>query len=1071
MGRGGSRTDLTINLFGPMRVLVEGAELPPLRSRKALWLLAVLVLRQGRRVERDWLASLLWPDAEHTKAFANLRAVLSELRQALGSQGYRIQSPDRRSLEMDLEGAEIDLVEFENALATPTLASLQSAVDIYQGHLLEGCPEEWVPQERAAREHKCIQALLQLGDSAHAAQDFPAAQAWFQRAIQIDPWRDAPRRGLMEAFAAGGDTNEALQVYRQFEDHLKGEARTVPDQQTTDLYLRLRAEAKTKTRETPPAPTTIFAGSLPHPFTDLVGREDERIEVASLLRRSRLVTLTGLGGIGKTRLAVAVAKDVVRDYPHGVTLVSLEAIQDESDIPRQIGQALSLSESPDQPWMEIVVGHLAEKRMILVLDNCEHLLRASAQAVSAILQSCAGVRILATSRESLGIPGETAWYVPGLAVPNPNHLPAGSSTLRRVVLAYEGVQLFIERAQAARPNFAVNAANVTVIAQICAYLEGIPLAIELAAARVRSMPLEEIAERLQTDFALLATTGKSIVIRQQALKATLDWSYNTLTAEEKNLFARLSVFAGGWTLPAAESLAEDQPVPDLLASLVDKSLIRFEDQDDSERYRMVEMVRHFASEKLVESGEQETIRAKHRHWCALFAERAAAGILGVEQPRWMRALIFEYDNFRHALAFAPQEESAIQDTLRLAGALWRYWYSRGQFVEGKEALERVLHQDARAIPTPALALSLHGLGVMHFRLGEFTEAEYTHRQALAIREAIQDHPGIVESRFNLANIASQTSRREEAIVLWQDCIQDWESLGNHRMAGLALGNLGTAEIERGHYQAGRDYYERSWKALIKNGDPHTIVWAESQLANADQDLGHLAEAQARHESCLQTFIKMGDKRAIAWTLHKLGAIAFDRGTMPEAEEKLNQANDLFVEISDPQGLAWTHLGLANVHLWRNDLKKALERIESAHRLFQQEGNERSLSRSHLALAVYHLQAGDLMKAESEFLVSIQMLQRLRDLGGMEVLEYYSRFLAARNQPSRAAIVLGFSAQIRAQIAHPASPLEQKEIEKLVQSLQGQLGPSFDSRWQTGANFSWDQIFEQILTEPEPVMTA
>ena len=460
-----------LRLFGPMQALVDGNALPPMRSRKGLWLLALLTMRHDRPVEREWLAGTLWPDVEQSQAFANLRPILSELRNGLGSQKERLQSPDRHTLRLDLTGADVDLIAFDAAIAAKKLPELEKAIALYQGPLLEGCAEEWVFQERASREQNCLQALQQLGDAALTAREYVKAIHYYQKAAVMDPLLEAARRGWMEALAQNGDRNAALQVYREFAALLRNDLHAAPDEQTSALYARLRAEARQGSTQpvvtAQPMPAPSVTGYLPHALTDLVGREDERMEVATRLRRSRLVTLTGMGGIGKTRLALEVAREVVSEYADGVWLIALDALVEGKQVLPQIASVLGVKEEAQRDLMQSLDERLQNKRLLLALDNCEHLLQASAQAIGHLLRECEGVRVLATSREALGITGETVWAVPCLAVPDPAHLPQGQATLLRVLMGYESVQLFVERAQSIQKTFALTAENARMVADVC----------------------------------------------------------------------------------------------------------------------------------------------------------------------------------------------------------------------------------------------------------------------------------------------------------------------------------------------------------------------------------------------------------------------------------------------------------------------------------------------------------------------------------------------------------------------------------------------------------------------------
>src|SRR5579871_5032422 len=753
-----------ITLFGPLQVRVQGQLLPPLRSRKPLWLLALLTLRSNRPVLREWLAGTLWPEVDQSQAFANLRPVLSELRRALAAESNRLQSPDYHTLMLDLTGAEVDLLRFDAAIAGGTLPDLEQAVGLYGGPLLEGCNEEWVLQERAAREQNCLQALQKLGEACVAGGDYDAAAVYYRQIVRIDAWQEAARRGWMEALAKKGDLNAALQVYREFVAFLKEDPRAVPDEQTRALYQRLRSEASQRVGTHAVVPAEVVAtpmvkGYLPHPITELVGREDERIEVALQLRHSRLVTLTGMGGIGKTRLAREVASEVVGEYADGVWLVALEALSEGRLVIQQIASVLGLKEERSRTPLQSVTEHLRRKRLLLVLDNCEHLLEASARVVAHLLQTCGEVRILATSREPLGIEGETVWSVPALAVPDMESLPPGPTTLVRVLKGYESVQLFVERAQAVQTSFALSGNNARSVAQACQHLEGIPLAIELAAARVKAMTVDQIVSRLDNHLRLLTGGSRSAQSRQQTLRATLDWSYELLSEAERSLLRRLSVFAGGCTLEAAEQVCsgegiEEWQVLDLLTSLVDKSLVTFEEREPAGgRYRLLEMVRQYAAESLQASGESEQIKRKHRDWCVAFAEEEQPRMRSAEQEKSLQRLETEHENLRTALGWCRVEENGAQAGLRLAGALGRFWEVRGYMTEGRRYLAEALGREEGAGRTPERARALNCAGVLAHRQGDYASARSLTEESLAIRRELGDRLGIAYSLNNLGILA------------------------------------------------------------------------------------------------------------------------------------------------------------------------------------------------------------------------------------------------------------------------------------------------------------------------------
>jgi predicted ATPase/DNA-binding SARP family transcriptional activator len=817
----------TVILFGPMKVLVHGQPLPHLRSRKTLWLLALLTLRHDRPVEREWLAGTLWPDVDQSQAFATLRPALSELRKALGSQGDRLQSPSRHTLHLDLRDAHVDILAFDTAINSKQLSALAQAVTIHCGPLLEGCTEEWVFQERAVREQRCLQALQTLADAALAAADYETAVGHYQRAVGMDPLSDAARRGWMEALSRRGDRNAALQVYREFVDLLhKDDPKAMPDEQTSALHARLRAavrrQADAQIGDTPAqAAKPVITGYLPHPLTDLIGREDERLEVAARLRRSRLVTLTGLGGIGKTRLALDVAAEVIREYTHGVWLVSLEALTDSKLMVPLIASVLGLREESGQPLLPCLTEALSKKRLLLVLDNCEHLLAASAQTAEHLLRECAGLRILATSREPLRVTGEAVWVVPSLAVPDMNHLPQGRATLLRVLMGYESVQLFVERAQAVQKTFALDANNAIKVAEVCSQLEGIPLAIELAAARVKAMTVEQIADRLNDHLGLLAGKIRVMQSRQQTLRAALDWSYALLNEPEQTLLRRLSVLVGSWSLEAAESVCaasesqlsesqsneiiesteiqnpkskiQNREVLDLLSSVVDKSLVAFKEQakEVGGTYRLSETVRQYAAERLDASDEADQVRARHCDYFLAVAEEAEPQLQGAEQGMWLARLETVHENMRAALAWCRAVDGRAESGVRLAGALWRFWEIRGYYSEGRATLSEALRREGAHGRTKARAKAANGAGVLASYQGDYGAARALHEESLAISRELGDKEGIAWTLHSLGDVVSAKGDLATAGALQRECLALQRELGNKLGIGRSLISLGT----------------------------------------------------------------------------------------------------------------------------------------------------------------------------------------------------------------------------------------------------------------------------------------
>jgi len=961
---------LVLKLFGPIQVSVDGNPLPPLRSRKALWLLALLAIRHGRPVERELLAGILWPDVDQDRAFANLRTVLSELRRALGSQGERLQSPNRQTLALDLSGAEVDVVIFDAAISSQRPAALAKAVALYTGGLLEGCVEEWAPQERNAREQECLRALQTLADAAFAAGDNGGAAGYWQRALGIAPMWEAALRGLMEALDRAGDRNAALQVYRDFIDLIRSDLKAVPDEKTTALYTRLRSDARQHAALPSVDPVagagtaapTVF-GSLPCPLTGLIGREDERQEVASRLRRSRLVTLTGPGGIGKTRLAIQVANDVVKDYSDGVWLIALDSLADGDRLAAHLATALDLKGDVGRTTLEALTDHLRSKRLLLVLDNCEHILGSSAQVAGHLLKECAGVRILATSREALGIGGEAVWAVPALAVPAPEHLPKGRATLHRVLMGYEGVQLFVERAQAVQRTFTLSGGDALMVARVCARLEGIPLAIELAAARARVMTVEQIADRLDDRLRLLIGGSRTSLPRQQTLRGALDWSYDLLGETERTLLARLSVFSGGSDLDAAEQVCsggeiEPSQVRSLLASLVDKSLVVFDERETKERYRLLETVRQYAGERLKTTGEADALSIRHRDYFVSLIETAEPHLAGATPQEWKSRLESEYGNFLAAVSRCAADGGSGEHHLRLVGSFWRYWHHRGEYTEGRHYLEQALARAETQLPIAARAKVLTGAGGLAYRQNEIAYALGRYQEALAIRQELGDELGTAELINNMAGVAFMQGDYPRSQDLYNQSLVIYRKFG--RLIGIAqaLNELGVIAFTLGDLETAIPLTEESLSFRREIGDVRGIAWALFSLGNMAISTNDFSGAQPYLEESLSLFRQAGEKRGAAWSLIKLADLMRAVDDNETALELLEDCVGVFRELGDRGGTSWALSGLGAVQSSLGKYEAARKTLEESLPLFLYVGDKEGIASALWPLAAVLLVLGE-----------------------------------------------------------------------------------------------------------------
>lgn len=1001
---------LTVRLFGPFEVLVHGSPLPPVRSRKILWAFALLALRNGRPVDREWLARTLWPETDLTQALANLRPALSALRTALGTEADRIESPDRRTLRLDLEGAFVDVAVFDKSVASSRSADLELAADLYRGPLLEGCAEEWVFQERDSRERACVAALVRLGEIATVGGDFASAAERYRRAATLLPLADAPRRGLMEALAKGGDRNGALDIYRQFTDLLRAEINADPDEETSKLYLQLRRQIREDGRTASPRPApSKMVGRLPHPTASLVGREEERTEVSAEIRRSRLVTLVGPGGIGKTRLAIETARDVAKEYPDGAWLVSLEALSNEDLLERHIASVFKLREDPGRPLAKVLADFLRTKRLLVVLDNCEHLLRASARLTEWLLRECSGLKVLATSRESLGLSGERIWSVPSLPYPNLNHLPESLSTRRRVLAGYESVELFVERATAANRDFALSSTNATAVAQICAHLEGLPLAIELAAARTKAMTVDEIAQRLGEGLGLLSGS-RNLPARQRTLRATLDWSFGLLNDNEQRILRRLSIFSGGWTLAAAERVVasggiEEAEVVDLLESLVDKSLVWFEDARG--RYRLSEPVRQYASEMRGASAESEAVKQAHSDWCTAFAETADSHLRSRDHRMWMARLLDERDNFRSALDRSPN--------LPLAAALSRFWYIKGDYGEGSRHLSGALSH-ADDAPAAIRAKALMGLGELSFAQSDYVKAKEHFEASLVL-----GHPA---SLGRLAIVAHEQGDDDTALRLVQESI---------RAARLS-----------------DDQAEVASSLLTKSRAVQARVGGTSGAE-------FVVEALALSRT-------LEDEIGIAYCLVRLTHLCRHSSDPSVTQGQYLEALGIFEALDDRSGIATTHFGLAQEAMRLRDLSAAVPHWREALRIYQALSERRGV-----VLALAHLgktltMTGELAEAKELLCQSLSLSRTISANGGaITSIECLAPLLTRLHRYDLATQLIAYSDLLRAQIGTIRFSQGAKEYDELVTESRAALGEAeFQKQWKACQNLDEDRILGLIV---------
>jgi predicted ATPase/Tfp pilus assembly protein PilF len=674
----------------------------------------------------------------------------------------------------------------------------------------------------------------------------------------------------------------------------------------------------------------VLPNNLPRQLTSFIGREKEMAEVKRLLSTAFLVTLTGSGGAGKTRLALQVAAAVVEGFPDGVWLAEFAPITDPALVPKAVASALSVPEQPGREVTETLVDVLRSKALLLVLDNCEHLLAACADLAAALLRACPQVRILATSREGLGVPGENLWRVPSLSLPDVHRLPPSED-----LILYEAVRLFVDRAVATVAGFAVTNENAPAVAQVCQRLDGIPLAIELAAARVKVLAVEQIAARLDDRFRLLTGGSRTVVPRQQTLRAAIDWSYHLLSEPERVLLRSLSVFAGGCTLEAAESVCaggstESASILDLLTSLVDKSLVLTETQRGEARYRLLETIRQYGWDRLVESKEAGDVRTRHRDWYLDLAERAEPKFRGPEQVAWLERLETEHDNLRTALEWSKAEEGRAEAWLRLAAALHWFWFMRGDFSEGREWLEGALSIQSNA-SSSVRARALCGAGLLALRQGD-SKAEMLLQESLALFGKLRDKWGTAYSLHHLAHVAERQGDYERAAALFEESLSLFREGENRWGIGLSLHCLGDVTLGRGDYGRAKALLEESLPLCREVGNTFMLAYVLHNLGTVAEKQGDYERATALFEEGLVTARQVGNKYHIPNLQCSLANVSLRRGDYERAMTLYRQSLAQRKGIGDKPGLVQCLEGLAGVAGAQGDYEKAARLFGAAEAL-------------------------------------------------------------------------------------------------------------------------------------------
>jgi predicted ATPase/class 3 adenylate cyclase len=732
--------------------------------------------------------------------------------------------------------------------------------------------------------------------------------------------------------------------------------------------------------------------NLPVQLTSFIGREKEVKQIKTRLERNRLVTLTGSGGVGKTRLSIQVASELLDEYPNGVWLVELAPVTDPALVTQTVCNTLDITPQGKTDALNVLTDYLHSKKLLLVMDNCEHLIDACAQLSETLLLTCHDLRIFASSREALGIEGESAYRVPSLSL-------ADSHSDLKTIGQCEAVRLFLERAKTILPGYALTERNARTIAQICQRLDGIALAIELAASRVKILKVEQIRERLDDAFRLLTGGSRTALPRQQTLRGTIDWSYNLLSVEERTVLRGLSVFVGGWTLAAAESVCNNENMLDLLTRLVDKSLVAVDrDHINEPRYYLLETVRQYAREKLAESGEGEQIRARHLEYFLKLAQRAEPELYGAGQIEWSQKLEDEYENTRAALEWSLQGNPSMGQ--QLAATVWWSWELNGHLREGYEWLEKMLAVNSE--------------------------------EKTIIRAKLLTGAGWLTSMLGLGEQFGQ-SFCEASIVLFRE-------LEDEQSTALSLFVLSALAMSRSDYAQTLALTEKSRELFRKAGNKWGVRSAFLQLGNIARAQENFEQAQKSYEESLLLAKEIGDQEGFGVALLSLGSIAEKQGDDERAIELYEEALHIEKVVRHKIAISWALVALGVIHIRRGDYAKAEALLDESIEICRKTGKQADIAYSLQALGMIACYQGNYLKARSLYTESLRLLLPLGDKVDLaECIISIARFLAAQGSFDNFAHLLGAAERAAPDIKKRTFLLFDIEPEKFMESARAALG--------------------------------
>ena len=1013
--------ELRISLLGGFRVSVGARQIPSAawKLRRAPLLLKLLALAPGCRMPRDQVIDVLWPDENLRQPGNSLHQVIYAVRHTLDAagsgEGY-LQAHEEMLILAPRRPVWTDVAVFEAAATTARLsrdpAGYRAALDAYPGDLL---PDDlyigWIRRRRDELRQRLLELLSELGALCEETGDYAEAMRYFERGLELDRANEDFHRGMMRLHALTRQPHRARQQYAAMRYTLRDELGVAPTPATERLYRDIIAGnfppvfdgaiPPSATRGAPHHQLQPGADArLPLPTSLFIGRERARAEIAQLLANSPIVSIVGPGGSGKTRLAIEVCRDLGDAFPDGVWWIELASLSRSSDVAQALASALGLPNQQDAPASDILTAALANLHTLLLLDNCEHLIDQCATLVDGLLRVCPRLRILCASREPLRIPGETLWRLSSLTLPD-SALGADAKS----ILQSEAARLFVDRSRALDPTFALTDQRASLVAQICRRLDGLPLAIELAAARIDTLTLEQIADGLDDCILMLGRGARTAPTRHQTLIAALDWSYNLLSEPERALFRQLAVFVGGCDLEAIESVAPPDGVPatmlDLLAGLVDKSLVVMGQRAGRARYHLLEPIRQYAERWLVKHDERAATMTRFAQWLTNRAEQADRALWGAQHGRAIAWLEAERGNLGALLDWLMRMNVGSDAGVRLIARLWQFWLLRGYFTEGRRRLEQMLARlsgaDAGTDADAGKAEMLLHLVGLTMRQGDYGTglARSAAEEAVAIsRRSRATGPTDVSGRTlgMLGVQAYMVGEYDRAEVAFREALELAQRTGSRFSEALAHHHLGVLAWARGEYVVAESRLTESLAHIRATGTADDTASAFLNLAFMPFDADEMTSLSEETWVLLRTFQA---PQLRGYILANLGSLARTGGRLEQARAYFDESLAVFRLVGDRAGLGQALGQMGNLARVQGDFESARALLTSSMAMRRAIGERRGIGMTVNNLGVLAIAEGDYTRAAALFERTRAYFTEMTDGSGVEMTYDLLAFLALR----------------------------------------------------------------------------